>query len=513
MENIKTYLFIIISLAICSSGNAQRLDPKEADEHFKFGNYLDAFQLYSRLTLKSPKKGEYHYRAGLCLLFTNSDQSKAIGYLEKAVGLKANVDAEYFLGKAYHVNLKLEKALEVYENYKKKEQGTKLNETNQEIEFVKNAQKLLAKPLDITFENLGDKINSEYPDYYPFVTPNESFIVFTSRRRNKVKEFDGYYPSAIYLSSVINGEFIAAKKGSQSINSIYDNQAVGLSYNADKLYIYFDDIKNKGDIYESSGKDFKFKKKVKMGKAVNSKGFESSATISADGNTLFFASKRDKGLGGKDIYMTRKLPTGEWAKSQNLGSNINTKYDEDFPNLFYDGTTLYFSSKGHNSMGGYDYFKSTWDPNTNTWSKAENLGYPLNTARDNLSISFTEDKRQAYVSTWRDDSKGFQDIYKVTFNELNKKETIIKAKIITTTTQEIIKKALVTITNNKTKEKRKYTPKSLNGDLIITLPPGDFTVIINAPGYKFPTEKIIIAGKSDFIPFITKNFIVTPSNN
>ena len=120
------------------------------------------------------------------------------------------------------------------------------------------------------------------------------------------------------------------------INSTFDDQAVGLSYNADKMYIYFDDIKSKGDIYEASIKDFKFKKKIKMGSNVNSKGFESAATISADGNTLFFASHRPGGKGGKDIYMTRKLPTGEWALPQNLGENINTKYDENFPNLFYE---------------------------------------------------------------------------------------------------------------------------------------------------------------------------------
>ncbi|MBL4668157.1 MAG: PD40 domain-containing protein, partial [Flavobacteriales bacterium] len=133
-------------------------------------------------------------------------------------------------------------------------------------------------------------------------------MIYTTRRKSGVKEFDGYYPSAINYSKVVNGEFVASKKGNSMINSTYDDQAVGLSYNADKLYIYFDDIKSKGDIYEASIKDFKFKKKIKMGSNVNSKGFESAATISADGNTLFFASHRSGGIGGKDIYMTRKLP-------------------------------------------------------------------------------------------------------------------------------------------------------------------------------------------------------------
>ncbi len=488
---------------------AQRADPDDAKEHFKFGNFIDALTVYKKLMEKDPKNIDYPYKAGLCVLFTERDKSEAIKYLEKAVERKSDPDAVFYLGKAYHYNLKFDEALDAFNKYITEGQGTKIHEVDREMQMVKNAQKMLQSPIDVIFENAGDKINSEYPDYYPFVTPNESFIVFTSRRKSGTREFDGYYPSAINYSKVVNGEFILAKKGSSMINSTYDDQAVGLSYNADKLYIYFDDIKNKGDIYEAVIKDFKFKKKVKMGKNVNSKGFESAATISAEGNTLFFASHRENGLGGKDIYMTRKLPTGEWALPQNLGENVNTKYDEDFPNLFYDGTTLYFSSKGHNSIGGYDYFKSTWDPETNKWSKAENLGYPLNTTRDDICISFTEDKRHAYISAWRKDSKGFQDIYKVTFNELDARETIIKSKIVEMGSTEAIKDAFVIITDNRTQDERHYTPNSKNGGLLITLLPGSYTVMIDAPGFAPLTENIVIKGKSDFIPFMTKEFTIT----
>ena len=510
MKTIKLYILSLLSILIMQSAIGQRADPDDANEHFKFGNYIDALVVYKKLIEKDPKNPDYPYKAGLCVLFTERDKTDAVKYLESAVERKSDPDANFYLGKAYHYNLKFNEALDAFNKYIVEGQGTKIHEVDRQMEMVKNAQKLIQDPIDVTFDNAGDKINSEYPDYYPFVTPNESFIVFTSRKKSGTKEFDGYYPSAIYYSPVINGQFMAIKKGNSMINSTYDDQAVGLSYNADKLYIYFDDIKNKGDIYEANMKDFKFKKKVKMGDNVNSKGFESSATISADGNTLFFASHREGGLGGKDIYMTRKLPNGEWALPQNLGENINTKYDENFPNLFYDGTTLYFSSKGHNSMGGYDYFKSTWNPETNKWSKAENIGYPLNTTRDDICISFTEDKRHAYISAWRKDSKGFQDIYKVTFNEIDARETIIKSKIIELGSTEAIKDAFVIITNNRTQDERHYTPNSKHGGLLITLLPGSYTVMIDAPGYAPKDETIVIKGKSDFIPFMSKEFVVTP---
>lgn len=510
MKSLKKYIFIFIAAVLLHSVHAQKPDPEDAKEHFKFGNYIDALIVYKKLMELDPKNAEYPYKAGLCVLFTERDKSEAIKYLESADERKADPDVKFFLGKAYHYNLKLDEALESYNKYITSGEGTKRAEVDREMEMVKNAKKLIQSPIDVEFENAGDKINSEFPDYYPFITPNESFLVFTSRRKSSVREFDGYYPSSIYYSDVVAGEFSVTKKGSSMINSEYDNQAVGLSYNADKLYIYYDDIKEKGDIYESNIVDFKFKKKEKMGENVNSIGFESSATISADGNTLFFASHREGGIGGKDIYMTRKLPTGDWALPQNLGENINTTYDEDFPNLFYDGTTLYFSSRGHNSMGGFDYFKSTWNEEANTWSKAENIGYPLNTTGDDICISFTEDKRHAYISAWRKDSKGFQDIYKVTFNELDARQTIIKSVIKAAGSTNPIIDAMITVIDNRTQEEFNYTPNSKNGSFVITLVPGSYTVLIDAPGFSPKNETIFIKGKSDFIPFMTQEFVVNP---
>ena len=161
-------------------------------------------------------------------------------------------------------------------------------------------------------------------------------------------------------------------------------------------------------------------------------------------------------------------------------------------------------------MGGYDYFKSTWDPETNKWSKAENLGYPLNTTRDDICISITEDQRHAYISAWRPDSKGFQDVYKVTFNELDERQTIIKSKIVTEGSTDPVIDAFVVVNNDRTQEEFNYTPNSKNGGFILALVPGSYTVMIDAPGYAPLTENIMIKGKSDFIPFITKDFIIHP---
>ena len=493
---------------------SQRVDPDEAAEHFKYGNFIDALVVYEKLMEKDPKNPEYPFKAGFCVLHINNDKSKAIKYLESASERKSDPDVDFYLAKAYHYNLKLDEAIETMEKYKKSGEGKLQDQVDRELEMMKNAKKLVVSPIDISFENVGDLINSEYPDYYPFVTPDESTIYFTTRRKGVVggmREFDGYYSSDIFYSVVENGEFVKAKGAGMMVNSAYDEQVVGLSYNADLLFVYLDHIKDYGDIYTSKIVKGRPKKIEKMDQSVNSNEFESAATISADGNTLFFASKRDGGLGGKDIWMTRKLPTDEWAEPQNLGSNINTPYDEDFPNLFYDGSTLYFSSKGHNSMGGFDYFKSTWNPETNEWSLAENIGFPLNTPEDNVCISFTEDKRHAYISAWRKDSYGDLDIYKVKFNEYDERQTIIKSKIVKEGTDEVITDAFVIVTDNRTQEEiGNYTPNSKNGSFIITLVPGSYNVMIDAPGFAPKSEDILVKGKSDFEQFINKDFTVTP---
>jgi hypothetical protein len=410
--------------------------------------------------------------------------------------------------------LKYDFALELFQEYKAKEEGSFLSSINRQIETVKNAKRIAEAPINVEFENVGLTINSQYPDYYPFITPDESLLVFTSRRRKNVLaklEFDGFYSSDIWTAKVKDGEFLAAENAGRNINTGLDEQAVGLSANGDKIFIYIDHIKEYGDIYYSNFVNGGYEPKIKFDEVINSSSFESSASISSDGNTLFFSSNRDGGFGGKDIYMVRKLPTGEWANPQNLGPAINTAYDEDFPNLFYDGNTLYFASIGHNSIGGYDIFKSKWDADHNTWSIPENIGYPINTPEHNLTISFTADQRHAYLSTWRPENHGDLDIYRVTFKDLDPRETVIKAKIVKANSETILKAGFITIINNRTQEEvGNYIPDPRSGNIVIALQPGSYNLLIDVEGYEPVVEDIIIKGKSDFQDFLLRKFTVQP---
>ena len=266
--------------------------------------------------------------------------------------------------------------------------------------------------MNLTFENLGKNINTEFADYFGFVPSDESFIVFNSKRSEaKQRNPDGNYNSSIYISKVKDGVFQKAKPMAPPINTTSgDAEVIGLSANGDVMLIYYNDFNGSDDIYISLGdKNNNFKKPEPLPDNINSpKGTEIAASITADGGTIYFASYRSGGTGGTDIYVCKKLPTGVWGPAQNLGADINTNMNEDFPNISPDGKTLYFSSSGHTSMGGYDIFKAEWDEPSQKWVNVKNMGYPISSTDDDYNFRISKSGRFGYISSTRD--KGFGDI-------------------------------------------------------------------------------------------------------
>jgi len=504
------HLSILLILAGIASTTSAQIDPREAKVYFNNGNYAAALRVYKNLLKKKPIDADYNHKAGLCYLRSNIDKSKAIPYLEKVVKLsKFDGEVLYDIAMAYQYDNRFDDAIKMYDKYKAAASGKNLDKVDRQIETCHSAKELIKHPVNVTFENIGPTINSKYPDYYPFVAKDESFIVYTTRRGG-VMEFDGFYSSDVWVSTKVNGVFSKAK------NAGYDEQAVGLSDDARTLFVYLDHIKEYGDIYTSIRTRKMFEKIEKMGENVNSGSLETSASISADRNTLFFASARAGGSGGRDLYMTRKLPNGEWASPQNLGTKINTQYNEDFPTLSADGKTLYFCSEGHASMGGYDIFVSTWDPETNTWSAPKNIGYPLNTAEDNRTISFSEDGTHAYVSALRKDGRGDLDIYRVSFNKVieEKFTVLIRLQIHSgDSLNPYILDALVAVENMKNNELvGEYTPNPKNGFYTIAvMQPGNYVLSIDADGYELYNEEIILREEDVYPPVMTKIVKLTPN--
>jgi len=497
-------------LAMCYAvdSTAQFMDAKAANEHFKHRNYSHAIPIYRKLLQKEKFNTAFNHKIGICYLNSNIDKTKAIPYLKRVIKQpKFDAEVYYDLAKAYQFAHSFNEAIEYYKIYDSISEGKKHDEVARKLETCETAKILIKNPIDVTFENLGELINSAKPDYYPFVAKDESYIVFTSRRTGAI-EFDGFYQSDIYYSENINGSFQKAKQIGALVNSEFDDQVVGLSDDARKLFIYFDNIKSYGDIYTSVRINKRFERLVKMGSTVNASSLETSASISADGSTLFFTSDRPGGYGGHDLYMTRKLPNNEWALPQNLGPALNTQYNEDFPTLSGDGQTLYFCSQGHNSMGGYDIFTSSWDYETNSWSAPENIGYPINTAYDNMNISFSEDGYRAYISQWRQDGFGDLDVYRIIFP----KEFIIRMQLPTADPENpLILDAYISVEGELLKQPLNFSANRNTGFYTIVInSPGSYELFIEADGYKTYTEHIDFSNSEYSEPMTLKIIKLQP---
>lgn len=504
--------------------NAQKAkapaNPKDVEFQFSNGNYAEALEGYLSLLKDDPRNEKYNYNIAVCYLNTNIDKSKAIPYLELVSRMpKSDPNGMYLLARAYLYANRFDDAIKAFTKFKETGRGSSdnLKDADHQLQYCYNAKELIKYPIDVTFENLGKLVNSPYPDYYPFIPADESFLVFSSKRtEGSVRAIDGAYTANIFISKVASTGFQKAKTLGPPVNTADgDEEVIGLSNDGKTMLVYFDNMNAFGDIFLVEGdKALNYRKPIPLSASVNdANATELSAALSADGNTLYFTSDRSGGQGGSDIYISRKLPNGEWGPATNLGPEVNTAYDEDFPNISHDGKTLYFSSKGHTSMGGYDIFRIDWDEAGKKWTGLKNIGYPINTSDDDMNLRLSQTGRYGYIAALREGGLGDLDIYRVTFKDVEPVYTVIKGAIssIDTTQKVGFPDVFMTVTNTETQELvGNYVPNPTTGRYIIIVPPGNYSLDIEAPGFQLTSEKIDIAEKVSYKTEIEKNYKLTP---
>ncbi len=392
---------------------------------FDIGDFKNAQIAYTVLLSKDPENAFLNWRLGLCHLYQNIRKSAAIPYIRKVSKMeKFDNEVLYDLGLAYMYNEQIDSALLFFNKYKLTiSKPERIIDVTRQLEFCENAKKFMKTPVNVRFENLGNDVNSEGPDMYPFVPLDESFLVFSTKRDKGVAgqnlDYDGYKPADIFWCKVSNGEFRKAKGVGMTINTEFVEEFVGMSAYGDHIFYMIDNMEGFDDVWMSEFTGRRWEKGKTLGESINTDEPELSATCTPDGQTLFIARLpvEQPGFGGIDIFMSKLLPGGIWSIPVNLGPTINTQYDEMFPIISADGKTLYFASQGHKSMGGYDVYKSEWNEQFNRWERPENLGYPLNTTMDNFTYCPTDNPRHAYTAQLRNDGFGDLDIYRVIFND------------------------------------------------------------------------------------------------
>ena len=477
-------------------------DPEEAKEHFKHYNFLMAMPIYKGLVAKEPKNLEYNYRLGICYLHTHLNKAESVKYFEAASkDPKCNIDTWFFLGRAYHLAGKYDEAIKNYAKYKalvtkdKKE----TDKVDHHIEMCNNAKELVKFPVNITFTNLGSEVNSEYPDYFPFITADEQTLFYTSRRKGghaTSVETDGYYSSDIFYSKVGDGHWEKAKNLGAPINTVLDEEIVGLRPDASELIIYIDhiDADKVENLYTTHKRMNAYTKLELLSESVtNAKEFAGTIFETEEGPVLYFSRHDENSIGESDIYTSKKLPNGHWGLPTNLGPNINTKYKEDFPYLAPDGKTLFFSSEGHSSMGGFDLFKAVWDEETQTWGKPQNLGFPINTPDDEEQICMLKDNSAGYYSAYRPGGLGDLDIYRIKFEDAEPKYWIYRGAVANADTlNKVCINVNITVTDKKTNQEYYFKPNPITGNYIMALVPGKYSVVISCEGFKEVKEDILV---------------------
>ncbi|NVO03244.1 MAG: PD40 domain-containing protein [Bacteroidetes bacterium] len=260
-----------------------------------------------------------------------------------------------------------------------------------------------------TKNNFDNKEDTNSSKKLVYISDDNSFIIFQSNNATNSKVLGALNASKVEEN---NDNF-------QNIDFRIFNNPLNPDFKLDRknrAQFYFS-VKNKKskDIYESryNGKNWAIYQLFENG--INSKNNETSACLSDNGKTLFFTSDRKGGYGGLDIWKSEKLENGDWGPANNLGPEINTALDEESPFLLADNVTMYFSSKGHNSHGGFDVYNSTLDEN-GTWTNPVNIGFPINTNADELHFKISSDERNAFYSSSKSSQNGGYEIMKTLFN-------------------------------------------------------------------------------------------------
>ncbi|MDO9000818.1 MAG: carboxypeptidase regulatory-like domain-containing protein [Bacteroidota bacterium] len=543
---MKKFLILFLALSIASFGQDEttKKDKKTnvftdagdaakmilAKQKMYAGDYVGALNTYREVEKNNPKDASVLHYIGFC--YYNLNQiDKAKEFLLKSIDANSIVKPEnhLILGKIAHSESDFDKAIEEFTEFKTAPKQNKESVEDADI-FLKqaqNAKAMAASPLDVEVINLGSDINSVYDDKNPCITADGSKLVFTTRRPETTAsevdaEGDGNYFEDIYIANYdsLTKGFGKASEVPGSINTKAHDAVTSISADGKQIFIYKNDINDKnsrgGDVFVSKVNNGKWRTPEPMGKPIASSYWEGGACVSPDGKKYFFTSERPGGFGRSDIWMVQRINKKEWGKPENLGSEVNTTFDEAGMFLAPDGKTLFFCSDRPESMGSYDVFKTVFEGGK--WSTPVNLGYPINSVSKEGQLTISADAKFAYVSSNRGGGLGGSDIYKINLKDYailekdGKKKTSNGLSILKGTIRDGyegygLPDVAVVLTDASGAE-ISSTNTNENGEYFFTLKGGNYKITINKKGFKEISENIELKQSDKETISLEKGFLL-----
>ncbi len=414
------FLFAAILLTISSLRAQESATSEElfddAQYFFVRKDYKEAVFFFKKLLEVKPNNANFNFKAGECYLNIPGQEHLAVPYFEKACmktvpknaykereynESSAPLHAYYYLGNAYRMAEQLESALKAYNKFIDSPYfygNYNLAIVEQEIKSCERAKIIQDSPIDMSSTLIGEPIGSSFSEFNPAISSDNKTLAFV----RGLKFYD-----AVFVSRWVDNQWSEPVNINPEIGS--DGEYYPTGINSDGTLILFVQINtDNSDIFYSQYNGQIWSKLQKLPGKVNTMANESFASFGQDDNTLLLVSNRNGGKGGKDIWISKKSESGLWEKPKNLGKTINTKLDEESPVMCRETGTLFFSSQSHYNMGGFDVFYT--NKPYNEWSVPRNLGYPLNTTRDNLNFRVTGKCNTGYYSIIDKDS-GVSDIF------------------------------------------------------------------------------------------------------
>jgi outer membrane protein OmpA-like peptidoglycan-associated protein len=447
------------------------------------------------------------------------DKEKASDYIYRSQRLKPKVapDVEYWLGRVDHLNYRFDESINHFRAYDaslKRRNDPRKAEIAMLIQHARNAKTQFNSPKDIFVKNLGPTINTEFSEHSPVISSDDTYLLFTSRAQGENGSgrlaADGEYYEDIYETRRIGeDQWEKPRSLSERLSSRGHDASIQLFDNDTKLLLYRNSGRRdgNGNIMFSQKEGGEWTNPVPMGGSINSPNFESDAYITPDGKTIYYSTNNFSENGDLDIYFAKRGNNGEWGRPTKFPV-INTQYDEDSPYLSADGRTLFFSSRGHNTMGGYDIFRTDYDSVSRRWSRPVNLGYPVNTPDDDTYYRLSPDGSYAYLSSYRIGGYGEKDIYTINYI----RSVPVEGQIISLQDSSFIRGVEVVFSGIQADKKVvtfRDVSRQEDGSFNMTVLSGrPYQVTILKDGQTLATEEYEVPMVLDEGTIITKNFYI-----
>jgi hypothetical protein len=494
------WLLIFTGCHVSQAQNSKRELFITAEFDLLASAYVRALPKFQQVLASDTSNANFNYRVGYCYLNIPDEKLKAIPYLEKATrntsidykeGVfkedRAPIEVYLLLGNLYKANHEMEKAKEAYLKYlqmvNQKDQD-KVDYANRQIQSLATAETMKQKQIDYVAYNLGGNINDDNNNFCPAISGDMQVLAFTSTTA------DGH--KLMFVSQKDeNGEWDKPRNITQMVGSAGDCHTSDLNHDGTQLLIIKQDQFD-SDIYISAFERNRWSKMKKMSKLINTKYWETHASFSPDGKTIYFTSDYKKGFGGLDIYKSEADDNGWWQMPENLGETINSPYDEESPHMAND-SILFFSSQGHDNMGGFDVFYSV-KSKTGEWGEPVNVGYPVNTAGDNTFFVPLNNMHFALYPAAEEDGFGGLDIYEYEiFSESHPRWTELMGTVQNDGPMPLSYAMLQIEIKDKTTGAILATPKANDiGEYKTALQPGQYEIHFSGEGYENKMESIDI---------------------